>query len=1036
MTQGIIVPSGTISSVELSQLWQDTANDTFFGTPNDCVSTDPVPRSERLFIPQSVCTLEPQQWTECLFDAWDILEFRCLPSKILRKTLKPEGKEFLATATNKRHDFFPWIFARDINAIVATLDKLNRGITTDWIERTAETNITFTLDTRLNVYCSANPRLTRCGTKRSDVTLARSIFVELDNTTVAEALALCRRAGLPDPTMIIVSGHGVHLYWRLIEPIYDLDSWTDLQKSLIVLFGETADAAIHDPARVMRVPGFWNVNGEQPTKCYIHQADPSRRYDLSDFKMLPCMKGDVPRKQKQPVASTVKANPVTQQQAVPLNADNRLKRAEAYMQTWSLVAEGERRTTVFSLVGNLVEKFDLDVSELLEIATKYNDRLDDSLDADEVEEVTTEAHQHVHDKNNPLGIYLLPESVIRLTKADGATRRLSDWWKELAEARMDSVKQPGNIFFDGSTTGAGKSYADIEVMKFVKASATILPTHAACDDSVKDFAKLGIVAAAHPSLERTCQLWGTRDDPGEAQKVQNAGLSVPKTLCCRCPHAKSCEYQRLRQQATDAKHVIATHMRSSLSQWQPATNKEIVFVHEDPYDLLRPIIRVAGSPTEDGHAQAVSLRQVVAIADQARREAKVRDWDVADCLTHLIDSTNELITFLEHPPKSVFSNAMALPMIAPRSCPDTLDHLLYRGMTSLKLFPPQNSVRLAIGHAFGQFEHLVLVKDEPRTEKGQPMPLLSIVGVRRVEPPTDSVVWLENAHGNPKMLERLIGRPVINHTPKGQLAHQVPPIHFAQDVTTTTSANNVRALVRGVLSRFPQSHKVGIITLQKKRPALDGLESFWKKRIRRVEHFRSGKDRASNSWLACDLIVILGTPRVPPSATRSKLIQLGQIIEAAEDGRWRDKAWHQASLDGKDVILRGYGYAHPAWDEAHQLLVREQLLQAVGRGRSVTDKAVQVVVLSNEPLNLAISEEDIIPMRDSNATTLQAVQDIVLKSANSEVTVSVSEVAQQRKLSIRQIRRHFRCLEKAGLIKEAGSKHRWMLTSPFAPCRT
>ena len=30
--------------------------------------------------------------------------------------------------------------------------------------------------------------------------------------------------------MVVNSGHGVHLYWRLLEPILDLEVWTSIQK--------------------------------------------------------------------------------------------------------------------------------------------------------------------------------------------------------------------------------------------------------------------------------------------------------------------------------------------------------------------------------------------------------------------------------------------------------------------------------------------------------------------------------------------------------------------------------------------------------------------------------------------------------------------------------------------------------------------------------------------------------------------------------------------------------------------------------------
>ncbi len=52
------------------------------------------------------------------------------------------------------------------------------------------------------------------------------MWADLDNCTVEDAKQRCHDAGLPEPSIVIVSGHGIHLYWLLSEP-YSIDDATD-----------------------------------------------------------------------------------------------------------------------------------------------------------------------------------------------------------------------------------------------------------------------------------------------------------------------------------------------------------------------------------------------------------------------------------------------------------------------------------------------------------------------------------------------------------------------------------------------------------------------------------------------------------------------------------------------------------------------------------------------------------------------------------------------------------------------------------------
>lgn len=145
-------------------------------------------------------------------------------------------------------------------------------------------NGTFDLLAELNKRSHANaffgvcPRATAGGTK-NHVKIIRAAWGDLDDCTPDEALDRCREARLPEPNIVVNSGHGVHLYWLFCEP-FNIKSIAD---------GARAEAAIQqlgkligsdstfDRNRVLRLPGFPNVknarNGAPPTACELVKLD-------------------------------------------------------------------------------------------------------------------------------------------------------------------------------------------------------------------------------------------------------------------------------------------------------------------------------------------------------------------------------------------------------------------------------------------------------------------------------------------------------------------------------------------------------------------------------------------------------------------------------------------------------------------------------------------------------------------------------------------------------------------------------------------
>ncbi len=227
---------------------------------------------------QGTETLRPQLegFVRSLFDPDDIVEIRRLPS----------GQS-------------TWHTAEDLVVLEENLTQEN---------------------TTQNIHVGVNPRVCKgdgskagecsggcCGRCRLCVALARCLFVDLDKVTPDEAQFRLRESGLPAPTAIITSGNGVHFYWRLTAPMQDLDEWSDAQRILLTRVG--GDPAVHDPPRIMRLPGFFNLKYDPPRPCTVVDAYPERVYPLDEFELRDARTG-VPAA---PRLATSESSPIREQ---------------------------------------------------------------------------------------------------------------------------------------------------------------------------------------------------------------------------------------------------------------------------------------------------------------------------------------------------------------------------------------------------------------------------------------------------------------------------------------------------------------------------------------------------------------------------------------------------------------------------------------------------------------------------------------------------------------------------------------------------
>ena len=107
-----------------------------------------------------------------------------------------------------------------------------------------------------NVYYGVNPRFRGQLGGRAAVKACTVLHVDVDGVSdVGVVLARVDDVGLPEPTIVVSSGGGCHVYWRLREPELELQPVEDANARLAhVLGGDHC----WDASRVLRLPGTTN----------------------------------------------------------------------------------------------------------------------------------------------------------------------------------------------------------------------------------------------------------------------------------------------------------------------------------------------------------------------------------------------------------------------------------------------------------------------------------------------------------------------------------------------------------------------------------------------------------------------------------------------------------------------------------------------------------------------------------------------------------------------------------------------------------
>lgn len=150
---------------------------------------------------------------------------------------------------------------------------------------TKETIVEYMPPKNKNVYYGVYSRAEKKGTA-AYCKNTLSIWADYDNMTLEAVKKSIHKQGIPEPSVYVHSGHGIHAYWLLNKPV-GIEALPVIKG---IVKATEADMRAAECARVMRMPGTVNINGSEPVPCQVIEYT-GHRYSL---KQLEPFKLDMP----------------------------------------------------------------------------------------------------------------------------------------------------------------------------------------------------------------------------------------------------------------------------------------------------------------------------------------------------------------------------------------------------------------------------------------------------------------------------------------------------------------------------------------------------------------------------------------------------------------------------------------------------------------------------------------------------------------------------------------------------------------------
>lgn len=211
-----------------------------------------------------------------------------------------------------------------------------------------------------NLYAGVLPRTAAGARGNANVLPGAVLWADIDHVTAEVAEERLAASGLPEPSVIVNSGHGIQCYWLLTEkrPPAELRG---LVGDIAALLG--SDPSVRNEERVLRIPGF--VNHKPPAAdAELLVCDPERCFEYDEIRALAPM---APAKPAHVSGDRAAAT-------MPMAGvdDGMLERARRYLAMIPGSGPGGRTTAAFKAAAALVKDYALDHGVALDLLTRWD----------------------------------------------------------------------------------------------------------------------------------------------------------------------------------------------------------------------------------------------------------------------------------------------------------------------------------------------------------------------------------------------------------------------------------------------------------------------------------------------------------------------------------------------------------------------------------------------------------------------------------------------------------------------------------------
>ena len=265
-------------------------------------------------------------FAEAIWSPTDLLEIRCFPQKRKNGPAAPVSL---------------WLLAETLHTKAENLEALNKA--------------------GLNVSVGVLPRREE-GDKSDDDTLPGWVlWADLDDIEPKEAWSRITSAGLPKPSAVVNSGHGIHAYFRLKSPV-EPANLSEAVGDLAVLL--ESDPSVKNPSRIMRLPGFRNLKDPVASVELLH-AEPEVQYEWDEIRAL------IPRREAKNAHHVVPQDRGKSRHQCGDRGEV-IERARRYIATIPGENPGGRTTRAFRVAAALRNDFGLSEGEALPLLVGWD----------------------------------------------------------------------------------------------------------------------------------------------------------------------------------------------------------------------------------------------------------------------------------------------------------------------------------------------------------------------------------------------------------------------------------------------------------------------------------------------------------------------------------------------------------------------------------------------------------------------------------------------------------------------------------------